>query len=80
VRERIKISESIKILDKEKQLLENLIMRKFSLEKCEYMKLGVEGRVRYYRQENRKNFQLDFRSAKIPAPEDLKTKIQLILK
>jgi putative phage-type endonuclease len=80
VRERVKISESIKILDKEKQLLENLIMRKFSLEKCEYMKLGVEGRVRYYRQENRKNFQLDFRSAKIPAPENLKTKIQLILK
>jgi hypothetical protein len=79
VRERKKIAESIKLLDKEKQLIENLIMRKFSLEKCEYMKLGTEGKVRYYRQENRKNFQLDFRSAKIPTPPDLEQKIKLIL-
>jgi hypothetical protein len=64
VRERQRINEFIKGLEKEKQLYENLIMRTFSLEKCEYMTLGTNGKVRYHKVEGRKNYQLDFRAAK----------------
>lgn len=80
VKERVYLAEMIKGLDKEKQLVENLLMRRFTLEKGEYMSLGSEGKVRYFRVEGRKSHQFDFKGVKgVADPEHIKNQLKLIL-
>lgn len=67
---RMKVSKAVKLLEKEQQQLENLLMRKFVINQSEYMDFGKQGKLRYYKKEGGKNFQFSFTSVKAKIDEE----------
>jgi hypothetical protein len=65
-----KFRMGIKQLEKEQEQIDNLIKRRMTLEQCEYMDLGKNGKLRWYRQGNRANHQLSFNGYKTGYTED----------
>jgi hypothetical protein len=60
----------IKMLEKEQTQVDNLIKRRMTTEKTEYMDLGKNGKLRWYKQGNRDNYQLSFNGYKTGFTEE----------
>lgn len=60
----------IKQLEKEQEQIDNLIKRRMTLEKAEYLDLGKNGKLRWYKQGNRLNHQLSFNGYKTGFTEE----------
>jgi len=61
---RLKVSEAIKILTKEKTQYENLLERRFVISQCEYLDFGKQGKLRYYKKDGGINYQFSFTGVK----------------
>lgn len=72
---RLKYSEAIKQLEKEKQQIENLLMRKFVISQAEYMDFLKQGKLRYYKKDGGKNYQFSFSGVKSTIDKDAISRI-----